>query len=621
MATSLFRNASTVLPVKLFTSRRFCNSIASQSSLQLRPFSNFDSLVSLVIAAVTLCVSIPRCRALHCKVMKSVNYSHGFIGDQLVSAYIRLGSIRDAHNLFDELPYKDSASWNSLISSFSRRGDLASCFTAFLFMKLETDVEPNDGTIVPLISACTGTGTGTVGFGAYIHGCALKFGMNLELKVANALINMYGKSGYLDAATRLFEAIPVPNLVSWNSIIAVLVQIGLADEGIVHFIRLGRAGIEPDQATLLTVVQACECLGSRKLTEAIHGFAFRTGLNSNMSLATGLLSLYSKLGLLGASQKVFSEIRNPDAIAWTAMIASYGIHGIGTEAVKHFELMISEGVAPDHVTFTHLLSSCSHAGLLQVGKSYFELMSPYYGVEPRIDHYSCMVDLLGRAGLVSDAYRLIRTMPMKPNSGVWGALMGACRKHGNIEVGKEVFDNLVALDPSDSRNYISLSNMYAAVGLLNEASKVRSLMKGRSVVQNPGSSSIEHGNKMNVFVSGDQSHPMREEIYNKLEEIVRKIRGNGISAWTEFVLQDIDDEEVKEEMINKHSEKLAIAFGLLVNGQNAMPLVITKNLRICGDCHNFAKVVSRMEEREIIIRDTKRFHQFSNGSCSCRDYW
>ncbi|CAN1782080.1 Pentatricopeptide repeat-containing protein At5g40410, mitochondrial [Linum perenne] len=205
-------------------------------------------------------------------------------------------------------------------------------------------------------------------------------------------------------------------------------------------------------------------------------------------------------------------------------------------------------------------------------------------------------------------------MPMKPNSGVWGALMGACRKHGNIDIGKEVFENLYALDPSDSRNYISLSNMYAAAGLRYEASKARSLMKGRSVVQNPGSSSIEHGNKINVFVSG-------EEIYKKLDELVLKIRGSGISARTELVLQDIDEEEVKEEMINKHSEKLAIAFGLLVNGPNEMPLVITKNLRICGDCHDFAKVVSRIEGRKIIVRDTKRFHHFSNGSCSCRDYW
>ncbi|CAN1315295.1 Pentatricopeptide repeat-containing protein At5g40410, mitochondrial [Linum perenne] len=607
MVATLFRNASTVLlQVKCLISTRFCHGLASHSPLQFQPFSNLDFLVSRLITAVTSTVSVFHCRALHCRVMKSVSYSHGFIGDQLVSAYLRLGSIGDAHNLFDELSDKDSASWNSLISGFSRRGDLGSCVSAFLVMKLDTDVKPNDGTVIPLISACTGTGT--MDIGAYIHGCALKFGMLLDLKVANALINMYGKSGYLDAATRLFEAIPVPNLVSWNSIIAVHVQIGAANEAIIYFIHLRRAGIEPDQATLLTMVQACESLGSRKLAEAIHGFVFHTGLNSNVTIATGLLSLYSKLGSLTDSQQVFREIRNPDAIAWTAMLASYGIHGSGNEAVKHFELMISEGVAPDHVTFTHLLSSCSHAGLLQEGKSYLELMSSCYGVEPRIDHYSCMVDLLGRAGLVYDAYKLIRTMPMKPNSGVWGALMGACRKHGNIDIGKEVFENLYALDPSDSRNYISLSNMYAAAGLRYEASKARSLMKGRSVVQNPGSSSIEHGNKINIFVSGDQSHPLREEIYKKLDELVLKIRGSGISARTELVLQDIDEEEVKEEMINKHSEKLAIAFGLLVNGPNEMPLVITKNLRICGDCHDFAKVVSRIEGRKI-IRESKTGQQ------------
>ncbi|CAN1782088.1 Pentatricopeptide repeat-containing protein At5g40410, mitochondrial [Linum perenne] len=251
MVATLFRNASTVLlQVKCLISTRFCHGLASHSPLQFQPFSNLDFLVSRLITAVTSTVSVFHCRALHCRVMKSVSYSHGFIGDQLVSAYLRLGSIGDAHNLFDELSDKDSASWNSLISGFSRRGDLGSCVSAFLVMKLDTDVKPNDGTVVPLISACTGTGT--MDIGAYIHGCALKYGMLLDLKVANALINMYGKSGYLDAATRLFEAIPVPNLVSWNSIIAVHVQIGAANEAIIYFIHLRRAGIEPDQATLLT---------------------------------------------------------------------------------------------------------------------------------------------------------------------------------------------------------------------------------------------------------------------------------------------------------------------------------------------------------------------------------
>ncbi|CAI0382305.1 unnamed protein product [Linum tenue] len=590
MAASIFRNAGQILlPVKFAISRRLC--LASQSPPQLHGFSNLDSLVSAVITAVTSCASISNCRSIHCKVMKSLSFSHGFIGDQLVSAYLRLGFTKDACNMFDELPDRDLVSWNSFISGFSRRGDLSNCLNAFSAMKLETGVEANEGTIVPLISACTETRA--LDIGTYIHGFILKFGMLLELRIANVLINMYGKSGYLDGASGLFEAIPIPNLVSWNSIIAVHVQTGKPEEGIGYFIRSRRAGIKPDQGTLITTLEACEELGSAKLAEAIHGFLFITGLDSNLTLATGLLSLYSKLGSLVASQKVFGHIRNPDSIAWTAMLASYGVHGKGKEAVKTFKLMVKEGVAPDHVTFTHLLNACSHAGLLKEG----------------------------RAGLLSDAYKLIISMPMKPNSGVWGALMGACKKHNNIELGKEAFDNMLALEPLDSRNYLSLSNMYSSAGLRKEASEVRGLMKKRSVIRIPGSSCIEHEKRIHRFVSGDRSHPLEEEISKKLEELVKKVRGSGAWARTEFVLQDVDDEEVREDMINKHSEKLAIAFGLMVSANLRMPLVITKNLRICGDCHEFAKVVSRLEGREIIIRDTKRFHHFSNGSCSCRDYW
>ncbi|CAI0382380.1 unnamed protein product [Linum tenue] len=553
MAASIFRNAGQILlPVKFAISRRLC--LASQSPPQLHGFSNLDSLVSAVITAVTSCASISNCRSIHCKVMKSLSFSHGFIGDQLVSAYLRLGFTKDACNMFDELPDRDLVSWNSFISGFSRRGDLSNCLNAFSAMKLETGVEANEGTIVPLISACTETRA--LDIGTYIHGFILKFGMLLELRIANVLINMYGKSGYLDGASGLFEAIPIPNLVSWNSIIAVHVQTGKPEEGIGYFIRSRRAGIKPDQATLITTLEACEELGSAKLAEAIHGFLFITGLDSNLTLATGLLSLYSKLGSLVASQKVFSHIRNPDSIAWTAMLASYGVHGKGKEAVKTFNLMVKEGVAPDHVTFTHLLNACSHAGLLKEG----------------------------RAGLLSDAYKLIISMPMKPNSGVWGALMGACKKHNNIELGKEAFDNMLALEPLDSRNYLSLSNMYSSAGLRKESSEVRGLMKKRSVIRIPGSSCIEHGKRIHRFVSGDRSHPLEEEISKKLEELVKKVRGSGAWARTEFVLQDVDDEEVREDMINKHSEKLAIG-------------------------------------REIIIRDKKRFHHFSNGSCSCRDYW
>ncbi|WCJ44308.1 Tetratricopeptide repeat (TPR)-like superfamily protein [Euphorbia peplus] len=552
---------------------------------------------------------------IHCLVIKSISYHHGFIGDQLVSSYMRIGCTGDAQNLFDELPSKDLISWNSLISGFSRTRDLGKCMNAFSKMKFQTDIVPNEVTVLPLISACTED----LDLGKYIHAFALKLGFLSTVKIVNALVNMYGKLGSLVAARCIFDEMPVKNLISWNSVIAIHVQLGFAEEGVRYFIQMRRFGIVSDQATLVSLLQACEIVGVRKLLEAFHGYINNCGLDLNLAVATALLGVYSDLGLLSASEKIFREIIDPDKVAWTAMIACYAGHGCGKEAIEHFELMVGGGMVPDNVTFTHLLSACSHSGLVKEGKYYFENMLKVYGVEPRVDHYSCMVDLFGRSGLLDYAYKLIKSMPMDPNSGVWGALIGACRVYGNVELGREVSEKLFALNPLDSRNYIMLSNMYSAAGQWEDASKVRALMKQRNLIRNPGCSFIENGNRIHCFVMGDESHPESKQIYIKLEALIRKIKETGYVAKTEFVLHDVD-EDAKEDMVNKHSEKLAMAYGLLVSNADE-PLIITKNLRICGDCHSFAKLISLIEKRTIIIRDTKRFHHFGNGFCSCGDYW
>ncbi|KAL0557559.1 hypothetical protein IC582_006105 [Cucumis melo] len=579
----------------------------------IRPCAASEALVSDLLIAVKSCTSISNCREIHARVFKSLLYRDGFIGDQLVTCYNKLGYAEDAQKLFDDMPHKDLVSWNSLISGFSRC--LHMTLTAFYTMKFEMSIKPNEVTILSMISACNGA----LDAGKYIHGFAIKVGGTLEVKVANSLINMYGKSGDLTSACRLFEAIPDPNTVSWNSIIAAQVTNGCAREGIDFFNKMRRFGIEQDEGTILALLQACLHLGVGKLAESIHALMFCTGFGAKITIATALLDTYAKLGRLSASCDVFREVGFADRVAWTAMLAGYAAHGLGREAIKLFESMVNEGLEPDHVTFTHLLSACSHSGLVNEGKSYFNVMSEVYGIEPRVDHYSCMVDLLGRCGLLNDAYEVIRNMPMEPNAGVWGALLGACRVHGNVELGKEVAEHLINLEPLDPRNYIMLSNIYSASRSWKDAAKMRALLKERGLKRTPGCSSIEYGNKNHHFFVGDRSHPETEKIYSKLEELLGKIKKAGYSSKTEYVLQDVE-EEVKEDMINKHSEKLAIAFGLLVSKEGE-PLIITKNLRICGDCHSTAKLISLIEKRTIIIRDPKRFHHFSDGFCSCADYW
>lgn len=591
---------------KLFTHRKLHNALFPQ-----------EPLVSALILALNSCSSVSYCQAIHARVIKSVDYSDGFIGDQLVFKYLKFGGAEDAQKLFDEMPHKDVVSWNSLISGFSQMGCIGKCLCTLFRMKFEMGVKPNEVTLLSVISACTDFAVLDVG--KYIHGYALKLGILLETKVGNSLVNMYGKSGYLDAACRLFEAMPIRNIVSWNSMVMIYKQNGFAEEAVSCFSLMRMAGAEPDEGTIVVLLQACEDLGVGKLAEGVHGLILCYGINANGRILTVLSNLYAKLGRLDTSWKVFREMLSPDRVAWTAMLAGYAVHGHGKKAMEIFESMIKEGLEPDHVTFTHLLNACSHSGFVKEGKYYFKIMSEVYGIVPRLDHYSCMVDLLGRSGLLNDAYELIIHMPMEPNSGVWGALLGACRVYGNIELGKEVAERLIALDPSDPRNYIMLSNIYCAAGLWRDASQVRTLMKDRGLIRTSGCSFVEHGNEIHRFVAGDRSHPEWEKIYVKLEELIEKIRRAGFVSKTEFVLHDVE-EEIKEDMINKHSEKLAIAFGLLVTNAG-MPLIITKNIRICGDCHSTAKFISLVEKRTIIIRDPKRFHHFDHGLCSCGDYW
>ncbi|KAL5078018.1 hypothetical protein RYX36_017002 [Vicia faba] len=598
------------------------SSLLSQPSLQFHPFSthHYHPFLSTLLLALKSSSSVSFCRIIHAHVIKSLDYRDGFIGDQLVTRYLKTGATRDAYLLFDEMPDKDVVSWNSLVSWFSKSGQLGYCLSVFCEMKSDSELKLNDLTFISVISACVYEKARCEGY--YVHCCAVKLGMVFEVKVVNALINMYGKFGFVESSFDLFWEMPESekSMVSWNSIVAVCAQNGMHNEAFRCFDMMRVNGFFLDEATMVSLLQACENLPLGRLVEALHGVIFTCGLDENITIMTTLLNLYSKLGRLSDSLEVFAEIQKPDKVTWTAMLAGYAMHGRGKEATEFFERIVREEcIEPDHVTFTHLLSACSHSGLVKEGKYYFQVMYDTYKVQPGMDHYSCMVDLLGRCGLLNDAHELIKNMPFEPNSGVWGALLGACRVHRNIALGKESAENLIALDPSDPRNYIMLSNMYSAAGLWSDASKVRTLMKSNVITRNPGCSFIEHGNKIHRFVVDDYTHPDSHRIHKKLEEVMRKIQEVGFVPETESILHDVD-EEVKIDMVSKHSEKIALAYGLLVCSAD-MPLVIMKNLRICRDCHNTAKFVSMVEKRTIIVRDAKRFHQFSDGLCSCGDYW
>ncbi|XXG42613.1 hypothetical protein AAC387_Pa01g2849 [Persea americana] len=308
-----------------------------------------------------------------------------------------------------------------------------------------------------------------------------------------------------------------------------------------------------------------------------------------------------------------------DLICWTSIISGYGMHGHAKTAESLFVQMVQDGIRPDAVTFVGVLSGFSHGGMVDKGWLYFKKMSEVYNLSPGLEHYSSMVDMLGRAGRLEDADQLIRTMPVEPDAAVWGGLLNACKVHRNVELGKRVVKEVLRLDPNNAGWYVLMSNIYATEREWDGVAKMRLMMKERKLMKPPGWSSIEVGGQIHNFLVFDRSHPRSEEIYEVLKDLEDRMRLEGYVAETSCVFGKLD-EDLKEDLLCGHSERLAIAFGILATEEGEVLRVI-KNLRVCMDCHTATKLISKIAKRDIIVRDANRFHHFRGGICSCGDYW
>lgn len=342
-------------------------------------------------------------------------------------------------------------------------------------------------------------------------------------------------------------------------------------------------------------------------------------LEENVFVGTSVIDMYCKCGRVGMARKAFNRMKEKNIKSWTAMLAGYGMHGQAREALEVFDEMQNAGVKPNYITFVSVLAACSHAGLVKEGWHWFNAMTAKFNIIPGVEHYGCMVDLLGRAGHLNEAYDLIKGMKVNPDFIVWGALLGACRIHKNVELGEISARMLFELDPKNCGYYVLLSNIYADAGRWDDVDRLRVMMKKRGLVKPPGYSLVELKGQIHVFLVGDKEHPRHEEIYVYLETLSVKMQETGYVPDTTSVLHDVDQEE-KETVLRVHSEKLAVAFGIMNTAQGTTIQVI-KNLRVCGDCHTAIKFISKIVSREIVVRDSNRFHHFKDGFCSCGDYW
>ncbi|PHU12907.1 hypothetical protein BC332_19837 [Capsicum chinense] len=553
-----------------------------------------------------------------------------------------------AQQIFDSVNEQELSVWNSCLRKFAET-PCSAADVMFLFQQMRIyNVGVDCFTCSFVLKACVDLRD--VSCARIVHALIEKLGYQSNLVLVNALIHLYAICGVMGDAVLLFDKMPQRDVVSWNVMITQLAKEGDVDEafelfgrmkernlrswtamitGLVHcgkakeavrlFVEMEETGLKANEVTVVAVLAACADLGALELGRRIHEYSDESGFKRNVHVCNTLIDMYIKSGCLEAAKVVFEELKDRTIVSWSAMIQGLAIHGQADEALELFNEMIRMGVKPNEVTFLGILHACSHMGMIKEGREFFASMNRDYDISPQIEHYGCMVDLLSRAGLLQDAYELITSMPIKPNAVIWGSFLGGCRIQKDVEMAEEAMRHLGVLDPLNDGYYIIMSNIYAEAKRWEDAARVRKLMKDRGVKKTPGLSTITIAQATHEFVAGDDNHPQADEIFKRWDKLLQQMRSKGYVPNTSLVVLDIEENE-KERYLYRHSEKLALVFGLM-NTKAGETIRIMKNLRVCEDCHAAFKVISEIVKREIVVRDRNRFHCFKDGFCSCKDYW
>ncbi|CAL4946873.1 unnamed protein product [Urochloa decumbens] len=520
-----------------------------------------------------------------------------------------------AHSLFDQIPDPTAFCYNSLIRA---QLPAAPALAAYRRMLRAGSPRPNTFTLAFALKACA-VAAPAPSEGRQLHAQAFRQGLEPSAYVRTGLLNLYAKCEEVALARTVFDGMAGDrNLVAWSAMIAGYSRVGMVNEALGMFREMQAAGVEPDEVTMVSVISACAKAGALDLGRWVHAYIDKKGITVDLELSTALIDMYAKCGLIERALGVFDAMVERDTKAWSAMIVGLAIHGLVDDALRLFSRMLELKVRPNNVTFIGVLSACAHSGLVDDGRRYWSTMQNL-GITPSMENYGCMVDLLCRSGLLDDAYSFVIGMPISPNSVIWRTLLVASKSSNRIDIVESASKKLLELEPLNPENYVLLSNLYAANSQWDRVSYMRKKMKDNNVTAVAGCSSIEINGHLHKFVVSDDSHPEIKEIRLVLREIADRVCRAGHKPWTAAVLHDVGEEE-KEVALCEHSERLAIAYGLL---KTKAPHVIrvVKNLRFCPDCHEVAKIISKSYNREIIVRDRVRFHKFKGGSCSCKDFW
>ncbi|CAK8531849.1 unnamed protein product [Lathyrus sativus] len=471
--------------------------------------------------------AIREARSAHSLVIKLGLDTDLHTAHSLITVYFRCGEFGFARQVFDEISHKDLVSWNSLISGYSKMGRAREAVEVFGRLREESGFEPDEMSLVSVLGACGELGD--LELGRWVEGFVVECGMKVNSYIGSALISMYAKCGDLVSARRIFDGMPIRDVITWNAVISGYAQNGMADEAISFFHCMKESGVNLNKVTLTAVLSACAGIGALDLGKHIDEYATQRGFQHDIFVATALVDMYAKCGSLESAQRVFNDMPRKNDASWNAMIAALASHGKAKEALSLFRRMSDEGdgARPNDITFVALLSACVHAGLVDEGHRLFDMMSTLFGLVPKVEHYSCMVDLLARAGHLYEAWDLIEKMPEKPDKITLGALHGACRRKKNVDIAEQVMHMLLELDPSNSGNYIISSKIYANSNMWDESARMRALMKEKGVTKTPGCSWIEIDKQLREFRAGDNLCLDSIDICNIIDLLYEELRKEG----------------------------------------------------------------------------------------------
>ncbi|XP_057848354.2 pentatricopeptide repeat-containing protein At4g02750-like [Cryptomeria japonica] len=550
--------------------------------------SSFFSNVIIKTALMDMyakCGSIKKSR----KLFDKINHPNVISWTGIIAGYAQNGFLDEALRLFIEMPQRDVVAWNAIIAGYAQNGLVEEALQKYEKMQM-ADVNPNAATFASLLPACVEIGA--LEQGMEIHQRIIKTGFSLDIVVVTTLIDMYAKCGSIQKAHELFDKMPQRSLVSWNAMIAGYTQNGLLDKAlrtfkdmpqrnvlswnlmIVGYAQNGfleeaitlfkgmpqkdvvswsaiisghaqngfvlealeifkesqQAGVEPNSAIFASILPACTKLGALEHCKEVHLKIIEHGFLSDVVVVNALIDMYAKCGNIRKARGLFDKTHQPNVVSWTVMVAGYAMHGYSTHALKLFELMKQSGTNPDHISFISVLFACSHAGLVDEGCKYFKCMSDSYCIMPAMDHYACIVDLLGRANYLEESLNFIIKMPIKPDVVVWMCLLGSCRSHKSIELGKFTAALLSEFDPRNATPHVLLSNINAELGRWGEVQKIREMVKHRGIKKIPGCSWIEVQNMVHTFCVGDTSQPHAQETYSNLGELSWETKATGYSG-------------------------------------------------------------------------------------------